>query len=194
MQTVHDQGLDVAAITRSLVTPHTPERSPGPRSALPTHRHLGPGGGQRGAAARHLHNQDRETGEIAPESSCLLRHSEPAALSLTTVSRHRLRLRRHNEDDQHTREGSSCAGREQGSISLPYPARSECSRQAGWGEPDGPDSWPLIFALLPVVSRYAQEALFNRQHTDTMMTIVAERLAVIAAITLAITSLSSVRA
>jgi hypothetical protein len=50
----------------------------------------------------------------------------------------------------------------------------------------------LIFALLPVVSRYAQEALFDRQRTDTKTTIAAERLAVIAAITLAITSLSSV--
>jgi hypothetical protein len=48
--------------------------------------------------------------------------------------------------------------------------------------------------LLPVVSRYAQEALFDRQRTDIKMTIVAERLAVIAAITLAITSLSSVLA
>ena len=45
-----------------------------------------------------------------------------------------------------------------------------------------------------MVSRYAQEALFDRQRTDIKMTIVAERLAVIAAITLAITSLSSVLA
>jgi hypothetical protein len=36
-----------------------------------------------------------------------------------------------------------------------------------------------------VVTRYAQEALFDRQRIDTKMTIVAERLAVI---TLAITS------
>jgi hypothetical protein len=39
-----------------------------------------------------------------------------------------------------------------------------------------------------VVSRYAQEALFDCQRTDAKMTIAAERLAVIAAITLAITS------
>lgn len=37
-----------------------------------------------------------------------------------------------------------------------------------------------------MVSRYAQEALFDRQRTDTNMTIAAERVAVIAAITLAI--------
>jgi hypothetical protein len=170
--------------------PH-PKRSPGPGSALPTYRPPRP---RRPASApdRHLHNQDHDTCEIAPDSSCLLRHGEAGAVSLTNSVPPPL------DSDAATKMINTTARfifaeGEQGWISVPYLPRSGCTRQAGSGEPDlakllgRPD---LRVGAGGVSVRPRGQLVFNRQRTDTKMTIAAERLAVIAAII----SLSSVMA
>jgi hypothetical protein len=60
--------------------------------------------------------------------------------------------------------------------------RSECRRQAGWVNQIGQTDLRVAAGGIS----YTQEAVFDRQRTDTNMTIAADRLAVIAAITLVI--------
>jgi hypothetical protein len=85
MQTVHDQGHDIAAITRSLPTTTPLNDLPAKDLRYRVVATPATAAACLGTPIDPLHHQDHDTWGIAPEKSSFLHHfTEAGALSLTT--------------------------------------------------------------------------------------------------------------
>ena len=100
MQKIHDQGHDVAALTRAVTrTPLNDLPAQDLRYRLAAHLDFGVDTAS--ALSRHPYRRDHDTSWTAPDSSCLVRGNANAFSLIQCLSCSRKRLRRPHEDDQH---------------------------------------------------------------------------------------------